>query len=223
MWILHQTSSRFTSKNHWITRRELKRKIKAAAERETTLQAVLGPARTALGRHAGPGEPTGAHPLTLAHSSHLHSAPLPTQPWRAEVWCRQSKSHQSISLRHGAASLPQPLTPSRWKSSFPAPPAGTGAHATRVLASLAHRVHAHRRAFLPATHPILTARDGLRAGRTLLTARLEGEGQAFPQLPGMAVTLSTEAGPKRPCSQQTPSRWLNSSMHPGNGTARVRV
>lgn len=103
MWILHQTSSGFTSKNHWVTRQELKRRIKAAAEGETTLQAVLGPARTALGRHAGPGEPTGAHPLTLAHSSHLHSAPLPTQPWRAEVWCRQSKSHRSISLRHGTA------------------------------------------------------------------------------------------------------------------------
>lgn len=64
---LPRTRSRSTPKNHWITRQELKRRIKAAAEEEASLRAVSGPARAGLGHRARPAQ--------LVHGSHLCSAP----------------------------------------------------------------------------------------------------------------------------------------------------
>lgn len=64
---LPRTRSRSTPKKHWITRQELKRRIKAAAEEEASLRAVSGPARAGLGHRARPAQ--------LVHGSHLCSAP----------------------------------------------------------------------------------------------------------------------------------------------------
>lgn len=178
MQTLHRTRGGSTSKNHRITRQELKRRIKAAAEGETALQAVSQPARDALGRRARPGEPAGAHPLVLAHGS--------PPPLRSSYGCR--------GLRFGAGRTNPPGASARFVAQLPTTAACSVQVEIQLPGSASQHGHvrhmgnrfpsptgvrASRRAFiLPTAHPILPTRDRLCAGRTLLKGR-----QGIPAAP----------------------------------------
>lgn len=187
MQTLHRARSGSTSNNHGITRQELKRRMKAAAAGETALQAEPGQRQPRLAA-GGPWRAAAAHPLLLAHSSHLRSAPRRLR--RAEVWCRQNESSRSSSLTHGTA-------PHDSLSLHPGGnPASQLCQEARPLMPCGYRLPSP--AAKPSSPPLIPS-SPLRtscAGGTLLRMRMESEGRAGHPHSSRDTLLSTEAGPK---------------------------
>lgn len=199
----------YFQKNHRITRQELKRRIKAAAEGGNRSPSCV----TASERRAWP-------PRTTWRARRRTPTRVGTRlppPLRSPSGCR--------GLRFGAGGTNPPGASDQFVAQQPT----TAARSVQVeiqLPGSASRhghvrhtgnrlpsptgVHASRRAFiLPTAHPTLPTRDGLCAGRTLLKGR-----RGIPAAPWQGHDAFHRKRDPSDCNQQH-ARWLNSLRHPG--------